>query len=190
MNEETLPPAQLLVHRIFWFQVVLIVVTSILFVVVSQTGHIGFFWFAFIAGAFGSSIALLRQVRSKPESIQRTINDSWPLTLSPFLYGAVLAGMTYLLFASQLISGVDGEGLIKTNLFPDFGHNLPDKSSGQTSLADVRTFAPKTVLDAGKLIVWCFIAGYSEEFVTKILGNLERQVVSGDSEGVSRKRGY
>jgi len=34
---------------------------------------------------------------------------------------------------------------------------------------------PATIADVGKLMVWCFLAGYSERFVADILGQLERK---------------
>jgi hypothetical protein len=35
--------------------------------------------------------------------------------------------------------------------------------------------APVSMKDVGKLLVWCFVAGYSEKFVTGILKQLERR---------------
>lgn len=151
----------------------MIAFSTILFLVGEQI-DLGFFWFAFIAGAFGASVAILRSIRQQPTYVQQTIADSWSLTLSPFLYGAVLAGLTYFLFYSGLLSGVDGEGLLMSNLFPDFARG--DEATGGTTLDEFRSYTPKTSKDAGKLLVWCFLAGYSEEWVMNIIGNLQNQV--------------
>ena len=177
----TQPASQQLTLRIFWFQVALIAFTTVLFLGVSHFGNLGFFWFAFIAGSFGASLSMLRQVRARPESVQETIVQSWPLTLSPFLYGSLLAGVAYFLFAAEILSGVEGQGLLKTNLFPDFGYG-GEQTETVAKLSDFRLHSPKTILDGGKLMVWCFIAGYSEEFVTNIIGNLEQQISKTQSE--------
>jgi hypothetical protein len=64
-----------------------------------------------------------------------------------------------------------GGGLLVTNLFPNF----VDPGSGGTVLDKFVRVEPETVEDIGKLLVWCFLAGYSERFVTDILGQLEKK---------------
>ncbi|MEM7315876.1 MAG: hypothetical protein AAF497_22300 [Planctomycetota bacterium] len=123
-------PNQELIHRIFLFQSCLVAFSTALFLIGSQW-QLGFFWFAFIAGAFGSSVALLRNVRSQSTEVNDALSESWTITLSPILYGAMLAGMAYFLFVSRILSGVDGDGLLMTNLFPDFDYQ--SKAANATS---------------------------------------------------------
>lgn len=163
--------AHILVKRIFAVQVALIILSTIL-VVIAVRNDLGFFWFAFLAGVFGASVALLRRI---PKSDARFVEQalrSWSTTLMPFLYGGMMAAVAYFLFVSRILSGTEGSGLIATNLFPDFAST--GKEAGKVSMSDWLTIRPKELPDAGKLIVWCFLAGYSEGFVSGILGRLEQ----------------
>lgn len=90
----------------------------------------------------------------------------------PFLYGGMMAAVAYFLFVSQVLSGKEGDGLLATNLFPDFNNLTID--SGRLAVKDWLDLRPKGLHNAGKLIVWCFLAGYSESFVSGILQRLEQ----------------
>lgn len=165
-----------LIKRIFVLQVALVIVTTMMIPLSLRTG-LGWFWFAFVSGVFGSSIALLRRVTAGGE-VKFYSNSSWVLICSPLLFGGILAGIAYFMMAAGLITGVDGDGLITMNLFPSFGPKeiLRD-------LAEMSNFLklrPSTLQDAAKLIVWCVLAGYSENFVTGILSSLEAKVAPAD----------
>lgn len=43
------------------------------------------------------------------------------------------------------------------------------------SVPTVLRLRPESMQDFGKLLVWCFIAGYSEKFVSGILQTLEER---------------
>lgn len=152
-------------------QVALIVVSGIMFLVAVRYDG-GFFWFAFVAGIFGASIALQRRVQAGNDALVKALLPSWSTTLMPFLYGGLMAGVAYFLFVSQVLSGTDGRGLLAINLFPDFDYksvlNRPLK------VKDWLALRPKNPDDVGKLIVWCFLAGYSESFISGILKRLEQ----------------
>ncbi len=167
--ERTLP---VLVQRIFLLQILLIALTSVL-VLVAIKSDIGFFWFGFVAGMLGASVALLRRAqKDKAVLVEETLR-SWSTTMMPFLYGGVLAGVIYFLFISQIISGVDGNGLLAMNLFPDF--EAIGLGDGRLEVRNWLDLRPKELTDAGTLIVWCFVAGYSESFVLGFLQRLEQK---------------
>jgi len=128
----------------------------------------GFFWFAFIAGCLGASIGILKRITQDPPFVTE-LAQSRIATLMPLLYGGLMAGVAYLLFLSGLLSGDGGNGLLTTNLFPNF-ESAADAEASFVSYLEVR---PETMADVGKLMVWCFLAGYSERFVADILGQLE-----------------
>ena len=180
MSNTSLPPdsdlelRQVLVKQIFVAQLILIVVTALM-VPFSIYAGLGWFWFAFIAGIFGSSVAVLRRVTSgKP--VTYFSKDSWALLLSPLLYGGIMAGIAYIMMGSGLVSGAQGDGLLKTNLFPSFGpQDLMNKLAQMSSFLEVR---PSSLQDAAKLIVWCFLAGYSENFVTGVLSSFDNRATS------------
>ena len=89
----------------------------------------------------------------------------------PLLYGTLMAGVAYLLFMSEILSGDGGGGLFTTNIFPNF--TKPDSSTPLVN--QFVTMTPDGMRNSGKLLVWCFIAGYSERFVTGILDQLEKK---------------
>lgn len=163
--------SSVLVRRIFLAQVILIGSSAAL-VMAAVRVDLGFFWFAFLAGVFGASVALLRRVQKGDTALVQVTLHSWSTTLMPFLYGGLMAGVIYFLFLSQILSGKDGNGLLATNLFPDFP---PIANEGERlAIKDWLRLRPKDLPDAGKLIVWCFLAGYSESFVSGILLRLQK----------------
>jgi hypothetical protein len=133
----------------------------------------GFFWFGFLAGCIGASLQFLK-LTQRDANVRREAARSWIALLMPILYGGVMAGVTYLLFMSKILSG-DSEGLLSTNLFPTF-RSFADPADG--AMPTIRTYLamrPADIADVGKLMIWCFLAGYSERFVTGILAQLERR---------------
>ncbi len=90
----------------------------------------------------------------------------------PLLYGGLMAGIAYLLFVSGILSGDGGSGLFTSNLFPNFTEPQTKTEQLIRAFLEIR---PVSMKDTGKLLVWCFVAGYSERFVTGILKQLERR---------------
>jgi hypothetical protein len=120
---------------------------------------LGYFWFAFLCGALGASVRMMRTVK-EDASLAEELSRSFVSTLMPLLYGAVMAAVAYGLFISEIVSG---------ELFPRF--------SGAESSASIQSFLkirPTTNTDSFKLLIWCFLAGYSERFVANILGRMEQ----------------
>ena len=165
-----------LIKRVFVLQLILVMVAVLLVPLSLYTG-LGWFWFAFAAGIFGSSIALLRRI-TRGGSVALLSGASWTLLMSPLLLGGILAGIAYFFMASGMISGDTGSGLLKTNLFPSFAPGIGSDSDLMEQPAQMANFLkirPSTLQDAAKLIVWCLLAGYSENFITGILSTLERR---------------
>lgn len=130
----------------------------------------GFFWFSFLAGCVGASLGALKRIRGDAQFAVE-LAQSRITTLMPVLYGGLMAGVAYLLFMSGILSGDGGNGLLTTNLFPNF----TAATAARASLSEYLAMRPTTMADAGKLTVWCFLAGYSERFVAGILGQLEQR---------------
>jgi len=168
--------ARAVARRVFVIQLALVIaiLTLVLISDVFVVTRFGFdFWLSFFAGCMGSSIALLRRVKTDAAVLQeagRSLID----TMLPVLYGAILAALTYLLFMSGLLSGGGGTGLLTTNLFPTFTFAAEIAETESLVHAFLRS-RPASIPDLGKLLVWCFLAGYSEKFVIGILGQLERR---------------
>lgn len=164
-------------QRIFLVQVGLVVFTLVLMLIgiaiETQLGEgrsFGFFWYSFLAGCLGTSTRLF-VVRSSPNPETRE-TKSWFSILTPIFFGGLMAGVAYMLFMSGVLSGDGGEGLLRTNLFPSFTSTLPpDELPTLTAYIATR---PSTIQDVGKLMIWSFLAGYSEGFVMGVLRQLER----------------
>lgn len=167
---------KLIYQRIFICQIVLMAACALLVVALTIfTSQLGSFIFAFLFGCFGGSISLLRRLRRETAGHLELLTDSWISTCMPLLFGGIMAGVTYMLFMSGILTGDGGNGLFTSNLFPNFTH--PPQPEGELlSLPYVLSIRPSNIADAGKLLVWCFIAGYSEKFVKTILGALEDRV--------------
>lgn len=138
--------------------------------------EIGILWFGVVMGALGASISLMRRLyQNKDVSIPDLGGREFFTVLMPILYGTLMAGVAYLLFLSKVLASSklgDVGALISTPLFPAFvtKANLPVDA---TILEQFKATTVNGVEDAAKMLVWCFLAGYSEGFVTGILKQLE-----------------
>ena len=98
-------------------------------------------------GAIGAAVSLITRARNKKE-----VGNITPLELiSIQTIGAIFAGILTLIFVADLIGG---------RVFPE-----PDLFYRIIYVHPA--FA--------KLLIWCFIAGFSERFVPNILNNLVKQ---------------
>lgn len=160
--------------RIFVLQICLIVTVGLLSILATVWPQsLGSFWFAFFAGCIGGSVALLKRIRKGNAKFVEELANSWIATLMPLLYGGVMAGVAYLLFMAKILSG-DQEGLFTSNLFPMFTKENPEPGE-LFSFKEVIKMRPASLMDFGKLLVWCFLAGYSERFVMGVLKQLEER---------------
>jgi len=162
------------IRRIFIAQLSLLVTFGLLAIAAYEwPERIGSFFFAFFLGCIGGSVALLKRIRKEDSKVIEGLATYWIATLMPLLYGGVMAGVAYLLFMSGILSGDGGNGLFTSNLFPNF--TTPNPETGELlSFKHIAQMRPATLKDFGKLLVWCFLAGYSEKFVIGILKQLER----------------
>ena len=151
--------------------------TIILSIVTRETGTL---IFAFILGGLGGSVSLFRRLPLTGESEMQSLSRDWISTLVPVLYGGLMALVTYLLFMSGILTGDGGKGLFTSNLFPNF--TTPTVPPGGTlTVPFILQIRPASIMDVGKLLVWSFLAGYSERFVTSVLGALEQRGAGGKS---------
>jgi len=167
---------QIVIRRLFIAQLSIVAAFCVL-AIVGYFWHVGSFLFGVFLGSLGGSIALLKRVRSDKAVVIQELAEDITSTLMPILYGGLMAGVGYLLFMSGILSGEGGSGLFTSNLFPNFTtpENLDEKL-----IKNFIQIKPETMKDVGKLLVWCFIAGYSERFVTGILKQLEQRGEEGD----------
>lgn len=114
-------------------------------------------------GVLGGIISLQKRLNKMPVADLLLLRNSFPFLLLAPLVGGFLATMLYLLFIGELLKG---------GLFPTF---VPDADADPSSqgMASVLKVHGETVQDYGKLLFWCFVAGFSERFVTNLIGHFE-----------------
>lgn len=144
--------------------------------------HMGTLLFALLAGGMGAGVSLARGSAGLGEAELNTLLRSpWNLAVVEVV-AAVMAGIVYLLFLAGILTGDGGGGLFTSNLFPKFsGPTAPAET-----LLDIRTvlqIRPASIQDFGKLVIWCFVAGYSDKFAPNILGVLENRASNRDDNG-------
>ena len=118
---------------------------------------------AFACGVIGGFVGLQRRLKEMSKEDLTLLANSWVyVCLSP-LVGGVLAVVLYVLFISGLLAG---------DLFPSF---VPDDNAseiiGLPSIFAIHGEAK----DYSKMIFWCFVAGFSEKFVTDIINRFESE---------------
>lgn len=146
----------------------------------------GDFIFAIGLGSLGASVAQVKKIKRRKV---RPVSDPQEMvilfTLMPIVYGTIMSSVAYLLFMSGILSGDNGGGLITTNLFPTFRHSSSHDDGNL--VAQWLSIKPAGISETGKLLVWCFIAGYSETFVSGILSNIEKKGIRNEPAEESEK---
>ena len=171
MNQAIHASRLAVIRRIFVTQLCIVAAFGLL-TIIGYFWHVGSFFFGIFLGSLGGSIALLKRVRNEKAAIIEEVAADIISTLMPILYGSLMAGVGYLLFMSGILSGEGGEGLFTSNLFPNF---TTPSTTEDNLIKRFIEMKPETMKDVGKLLVWCFVAGYSESFVTGILKQLEQR---------------
>lgn len=128
-------------------------------------------------GILGGLISLHRRLKTMSIYDLRLLGQSWNYTILSPLVGGLLGCILYIIFISELVSG---------DFFPKFELDDADRAKYGTLLFQdlLEVHAPE-VSDYAKLLVWAFIAGFSEKFVVNILGQFEASGSNGDGLPVS-----
>lgn len=114
----------------------------------------------FLSGAIGGFISLQRRLKSFEHEDLVLLARSWIYVLLSPLVGGILALLLFFLFIAGLLQG---------DLFPDFV-DTTNAEGGLGTLFEVRGISHA---DYAKIIFWCFLAGFSESFVTNIISRFE-----------------
>jgi len=114
-------------------------------------------WFMFIAAICG---AMVNQTFPKEQA-----KISWWQWLLYILWkcgvSIVFALVLYMMFISGLVSG---------DIFPKFVHATIEEGGAYANMKGFVTIVdPESYKDVAKILVWSFIAGYSERFVPNLI---------------------
>lgn len=128
-------------------------------------------WMVLLCGAIGGFISLQRRLKTMTGDDLLLLARSWVYVLLSPLVGGILALLLYFLFIGELLDG---------DLFPNFETSEVPEGGAEASSANFQSgvsvlFAVEGIhyTDYAKLIFWCFLAGYSESFVTNIISRFE-----------------
>ncbi len=163
-------------NRLFVALLVLVVITTV-FAYYTYTEHYltvgGTIWMVLLCGAIGGFISLQRRLKNLTPDDLVLLTRSWVYVLLSPLAGGVLATLLYFLFVSNLLDG---------DLFPQFVSVAATDASTATDVTGDPSLTGVSMLfqvrgeaytDYAKLIFWCFLAGYSESFVTNMISQFE-----------------
>ncbi len=114
------------------------------------------------SGLIGGFVGLQRRLRELTIKDLELISNSWVYTCLSPLVGGILALLLYVLFLSGLVSG---------DLFPHF--IADEKEENISGFASIFLQYGSSYKEYAKLIFWCFIAGFSERFVTDVISRFE-----------------
>lgn len=130
-------------------------------------------WLVLLSGCVGGFIGLQKRLKTLEHEDLALLARSWVYVVLSPLVGGILALLTLILFVSGLLDG---------DLFPNFVGAEREPGAGNDLSSLTRVYGAEHT-DYAKLVFWCFVAGYSERFVTNIVSHFETT-----AEGVAGRR--
>jgi hypothetical protein len=125
-------------------------------------------------GTIVSTLTRLYRFDPRHEPLLTWLNlqqGKYSIFVTPFL-GGVFATFLVLLMRGELLQGP---------LFPNLGEMLSAKDASKNAIYCWNNLQPtfetgcKNYADISKLIIWCYISGWSERFVPDVLGKVTSQ---------------
>lgn len=123
-----------------------------------------------LCGLVGGFVGIQRRLKDLTMEDLALLADSRVYLLLAPSVGGVLALVLYILFLSGLLQG---------DLFPKFQPDVHVKGTSATTgfFSIFNQHAAAGFAGYAKLMFWCFVAGYSERFVTDVIGKFEGNAV-------------
>jgi len=162
-NEESTKLLVSVTHRLFFSLVVLFSFALLTAILLSDSRHV-ITVVVITSGLIGGFVGLQRRLKDLTVSDLRLIADSWIYTCLSPLVGGILALLLYILFLSGLLSG---------DIFPHF----VGEETSQVGFATLFNQHGENYKDYAKLVFWCFVAGFSEHFVTDVISRFEGEAM-------------
>ena len=128
-------------------------------------------WFIIIAAILGSVVNQpFRHGEPQHETFGWIVGYVfWKSTVS-----IVFAFVLYMMFIAGLISG---------DMFPRFVRTTIETGGQYVNMKEFATkIDPESYKDVAKILVWSFVAGYSEKFVPNLISQILKATESGDDK--------
>jgi hypothetical protein len=121
-------------------------------------------WSCLLAGVLGGFVSIQQRLYKIGDEELSLLSASWfQISLIP-IYGGLFALVLYVILLSGIISG---------KFFPQFSTpSLTGPVTKDYFISFFRDTYPASGEDLAKLILWCFIAGFSERFVPQIINDV------------------
>ena len=121
----------------------------------------------FTTGLLGGFVSIQQRLHKIQDDELQLLSASWLATALVPINGGIFALVLMLMFMAGLLEG---------SLFPKF----PDLTvSNINSFKDWLSFSyPQTGSGMAKLFFWSFVAGFSERFVPRIIGNVTNESIT------------
>jgi hypothetical protein len=135
-----------------------------------------------LAGAWGATFSMLTSLKGRLEASQfddLKLIRSWALLISRALVGAGAACILFFFLLSGLLAGTAFPTLIQEPPRTTAGSRTPSVPAspvapqGEPSANDARGGDRLPTRDLALLIVWCFLAGFSEQLIPGLLATTE-----------------
>lgn len=164
-NDESTNLLVSVTHRLFLALAVLFALALSATILFADTRHVVFL-VVVASGLIGGFVGLQRRLKELTVDDLKLIAKSWVYTCLSPLVGGILALLLYVLFLSGLLSG---------DIFPHF---VPDEAAQKlTGFASIFQQHGDGYKEYAKLVFWCFVAGFSEHFVTDVISRFEGEAV-------------
>lgn len=161
-------------HRLFLaVGTLLLAILAVSYITLSRDVEGGIVVLILATGILGGFVSIQRRLKEFGMGDLQLFADSWVYILLSPLVGGVLALLLYLFFLS---------GLIQSPFFPVF---VPDSDTVEESVKALFAQHADGHAEYAKILFWSFVAGYSERFVTDIIGHFESSgavAAGGDEE--------
>lgn len=146
---------------------IILIVFTLIYIASSKEG--GAPTIVFLCGVMGGIVGIQKRLKTLTEKDLELMVNSWIYTYLAPLVGGVLSLVLYMLFVSDLLSG---------ELFPKFVAVLDGNGQNVQGFQGLFFQQGENFQAYAKLVVWSFVAGYSEKFVTDVVGRFEGAAVN------------
>jgi hypothetical protein len=159
-------------RRLFIITAFILLLTVLVFVLPLIGERFFVSWFCFGVAVLGGFVSVQQRLKTVSDEELHLLSTSWGQVILYPLVAGIFGLLVYVLTMSGLIQGA---------LFPNYSiPNFPARVTDATFRSFLLTTYPASGEDFAKLVIWTFIAGFSERFVPDVLDGLAKRKISSE----------